>query len=97
MAESAPLASDALHCWSVVQNRARVTSITAARHAQVETDLDESRRYIMTKQATVKVLTKQSARAKATQELAGARHLLKTLREKIGAHPELEEAIERVE
>jgi hypothetical protein len=34
---------------------------------------------------------------KATQELAGARHLLKNLREKLGTHPELEEAIEKVE
>jgi hypothetical protein len=31
------------------------------------------------------------------EELAGTRHLLKLLREKVGMHPELEEAIEKVE
>ncbi len=51
----------------------------------------------MTKQGTAESLNKESARAKATQELAGARHLLKSLREKMGTHPELEEAIEKVE
>jgi hypothetical protein len=51
----------------------------------------------MTQPATAKSLTKEGARAKATQELAGARHILKSLREKIGSHPELEEAIEKVE
>ena len=33
----------------------------------------------------------------ATYELAGARHLMKLLREKIGTHPELEEAIQKLE
>ncbi len=51
----------------------------------------------MTTQDTAKPLTSKSARAKATEELAGARHLLKTLREKMGTHPELEEAIEKIE
>jgi hypothetical protein len=51
----------------------------------------------MAKEGTAKSFNKEGARAKATQELAGARHLLKSLREKVGTHPELEEAIEKVE
>jgi hypothetical protein len=51
----------------------------------------------MTKEGTAKSLSKEGARAKATQELAGARHLLKSLRDKMGTHPELDEAIEKVE
>jgi hypothetical protein len=52
---------------------------------------------VMTKRSTAETLYEETPRWKATQELAGARHLLKTLREKLGTHPELEEAIEKVE
>ena len=51
----------------------------------------------MTKRNIAESLYKESPRLKATEELAGARHLLKSLREKLGTHPELEEAIEKVE
>jgi hypothetical protein len=33
----------------------------------------------------------------AVQHVADAHHLLKTLRERLGTHPELDEAIERLE
>ncbi len=51
----------------------------------------------MKRQNNAETLYKETPRLKATQELAGARHLLKTLRENVGSHPELEEAIEKVE
>ena len=51
----------------------------------------------MEKPKAAETLYRESARHQATQELAGARHALKSLREKLGTHPELEEAIEKVE
>ncbi|MGE0406298.1 MAG: hypothetical protein AB7O65_08365 [Candidatus Korobacteraceae bacterium] len=51
----------------------------------------------MTKRNLVEAMYEESTSNKVAHELASARHLLKALREKLGTHPELEEAIEKVE